>query len=136
MSPAVNRRWFWAAVLVTAAKLWLTGGQVIYAIGPAFHDDKLFARLAAHVLNGEWLGPYDQFTLAKGPMFPVFLAGAFWIGLPLILTQQLVYAGACAAVTCTRGARPRARPRRSDGSQKCRFSQQPARRVAIRCAGA
>jgi hypothetical protein len=100
MPPAsVNRGWFWAAVALTALKLWLTSGQTVYAIGPAFHDDKLFAGLAAHLINGDWLGPYDQFTLAKGPMFPAFLAGVFWLGLPLLLVQQLFYAGACAVVT-------------------------------------
>ncbi len=100
MSPAVSRRtWFWTAVALTAAKLWLTNGQTIYAIGAAIHDDKLFALQAAHILNGNWLGPYNQFTLAKGPFFPLFLAGVFWIGLPLILVQQLVYAAASVAVT-------------------------------------
>jgi hypothetical protein len=97
--PASHRRWLWAAFALTAVKLWLTGGQTVYAIGPAFHDDKLFVTLAAHILDGRWLGPYDQFTLAKGPMFPLFLAAVFWIGLPLMLVQQLLYAGACAAVT-------------------------------------
>ena len=105
MSPAASSRaWFWTAVALTAAKLWLTSGQTIYAIGAAIHDDKLFALQAAHILNGDWLGPYNQFTLAKGPMFPLFLAGVFWLGLPLILVQQLVYTGASLAVT--RALRP------------------------------
>lgn len=94
-----SRGWLLAAVVLTAGKLWLTGGQTIFAIGPAFHDDRLFADLAAHLINGDWLGPYNQFTLAKGPMFPLFIAAVFWIGLPLMLAQQLLYATACAAVT-------------------------------------
>jgi len=93
------RGWLLAAVLLTACKLWLTSGQTIFAIGPAFHDDRLFANLAAHLINGDWLGPYNHYTLAKGPMLPLFIAGAFWIGLPLMLAQQLFYAAACAAVT-------------------------------------
>jgi drug/metabolite transporter superfamily protein YnfA len=101
---AINRCWFWAAVVLTATKLWLTDGQTIYAIGPALHDDQLFVSLAAHILNGDWLGPYNQFTLAKGPIFPLFIAGVFWLGLPLILAQQLFYAGACALVA--RALRP------------------------------
>lgn len=94
-----SRGWLLAAVVLTAGKLWLTSGQTIFAIGPAFHDDRLFADLAAHLINGDWLGPYNQFTLAKGPMFPLFIAAMFWIGLPLMLAQQLLYATACVAVT-------------------------------------
>lgn len=100
MPPApASRRWLWAAIALTAAKLWLTGSQTIHAIGPALHDDRLFVRLAARLLDGQWLGPYDQFTLAKGPLFPLFIAGVFQLGLPLLLAQQTLYAGACAAVT-------------------------------------
>jgi hypothetical protein len=99
-----NRWWFWAAVALTAAKLWLTGGQTIYAIGSAIHDDKLFAQLAGHLVKGEWLGPYNQFTLAKGPLFPLFVAAVFWTGLPLLLAQQALYAAACALFT--RSLRP------------------------------
>ena len=94
-----NRWWLGAALVLTALKLWLTTGQTVFAIGPAFHDDKLFINQAAQILHGDWLGPYNQFTLAKGPLFPLFLAGVFWVGLPLLLVQQLLYAAASAALT-------------------------------------
>ena len=100
--------WLWGAVALTAAKLWLTSGQTLFAIGPAIHDDRLFVELAGHLVRGEWLGPYNQYTLAKGPMFSLFIAAMFWLGLPLMLAQQLLYAGACAAVT--RALAPWVRP--------------------------
>ena len=96
--------WFWAALALVAVKIWLTTGQTIYAIGPAFHDDRLFVDLATRLIHGEWLGPYNQFTLAKGPFFPVFIAVVFWLRLPLIFAQQLIYASACGLVT--RSLRP------------------------------
>lgn len=100
MAPhTAHRGWLGAALVLTALKLWLTSGQTIFAIGPALHDDRLFVELAARVLEGDWLGPYNQFTLAKGPMFPVFIAAVFWLGLPLLLAQQALYAGACAILT-------------------------------------
>ena len=103
-APASARVWFWAAVALTLLKLWLTRSLDVYALGGADHDDALFVRLAQHLVRGEWLGPYDQLTLAKGPAYPVFIAAAFWAGLPLFLAQQLLYAGACAALV--RAVRP------------------------------
>ncbi len=99
-APASARVWFWAAVALTLLKLWLTRGLDVYALGNADHDDALFVRLAQHLVRGEWLGPYDQLTLAKGPAYSIFIAAAFWSGLPLFLAQQLLYAGACAALVC------------------------------------
>jgi hypothetical protein len=98
------RAWFWAAVALTLLKLWLTRGLEVYALGGATHDDALFVQLAQHLVRGEWLGAYDQFTLAKGPAYSLFIAAAFWAGLPLFLAQQLLYAGASAALV--RAVRP------------------------------
>ncbi|HEY4302745.1 MAG TPA: hypothetical protein VGM73_17885, partial [Candidatus Didemnitutus sp.] len=98
MTTSRHRLWFWPAlaVVMTAAKLWLTRAQPIYAIGPAVHDDRLFLDLAGHILNGDWLGPYNQLTLAKGPFFPIWVALVFLTGIPLGLAQQGAYAAACA----------------------------------------
>ncbi len=96
MIAAVRRHgWLWAGVLLTLAKLWLTRGQPICAIGSATHDDQLFIRLAESIARSEWLGPYDQLTLAKGPFYSVWIALTFLLGLPLGFAQQLLYAAAC-----------------------------------------
>jgi len=92
------RWWIWAAIALTVAKLWLTRGQAVFAIGTATHDDRLFINLANALVGGGWLGPYDQLTLAKGAFYPLWIAGVFLLGLPLGFAQQLAYAGACAAV--------------------------------------
>lgn len=88
--------WLWAAVALTLLKLALVRAQPVLALGQAIHDDKLFIELAAHLVRGEWLGPYTEMTLAKGPLYSLFLAANFHLGLPLGLTQQLLYVGACA----------------------------------------
>jgi hypothetical protein len=93
--PSV-RRWFWAGVVLTLVKLWLVRGQDIYAIGPADHDDRLFLQLADHLTRGDWLGPYNQLTLAKGPFYPLWIAFVWQLGLPLFFAQHVLYAGACA----------------------------------------
>lgn len=99
--PSFNasQLWFGAALFLVAAKLWLVSGQTVYAIGGSIHDDKLFVSLAEHLIYGRWLGPYDQFTLAKGPLYSFFIAANFWLGLPILISQQLLYIGACVALT-------------------------------------
>ncbi|AOS44948.1 hypothetical protein Verru16b_02017 [Lacunisphaera limnophila] len=98
MTPALrNRLWLAAALTLTAAKLWLSRGPGVYAIGSAGHDDRLFLELARHLVAGEWLGPYHELTLAKGPFYPLFIAASFLIGLPLFLAQHAFYAAACGA---------------------------------------
>jgi len=87
--------WVLGAVVLTLVKLWFTSGQPLYAIGGATHDDALFVRLADSILSGAWLGSYDCLTLAKGPFYSMWMAGVFFVGLPLTLVQQLVYVGAC-----------------------------------------
>ena len=100
----ISPRWFWAGVLLTLVKLWLVRGQAVYAIGPADHDDRLFLQLAEHLTRGEWLGPYNQLTLAKGPFYSCWIAGVSWLGWPLFFSQHLLYAAACAAFV--RAGRP------------------------------
>lgn len=96
-TPALSaRRWLWAAAIVTLFKLWLTRGQDVYALGYAAHDDVLFLRLAENIRHGAWLGPYDQLTLAKGPMYSIWIAALALLHIPLYFANQLLYAGACA----------------------------------------
>lgn len=99
-----SRLWFWAALALTAAKLWLTDAQPITGMGHFVHDDALFLSLGESILHGNWLGAYNNLTLAKGPFFPLMIAATRVVGIPLFLAQQLLYAGACAALV--RACRP------------------------------
>lgn len=87
--------WLWIAVSLAFLKLVLVRAQPIYAIGNAAHDERLFLQLAQHIVNGEWLGAYNELTLAKGPVYSVFVAANHLVGLPLGLTQHLLYLAAC-----------------------------------------
>jgi hypothetical protein len=103
-STRSGRWWFAAAIALTIAKLWLTAAQPVFAIGPSGYDDARFLKLAESVRHGDWLGTYDHLTLAKGPFYSLWIA--FWhlFGVPLFLSQHLLYAGACAALV--RACRP------------------------------
>ena len=75
-----------------AAYVWLLGNIPYIALASAVHDDTLFVHLASYILRGQWLGPYDNLTLAKGPFFPLWIAGAWVLHLPLLASEALLYA--------------------------------------------
>ena len=62
----------------------------------AGYDDNLFVSLGRYLSEGDWLGPFSQFTLMKGPGYPAFLALNNWLGIPVSLGQALFH---CFAVT-------------------------------------
>jgi hypothetical protein len=84
------------ALILVALKLWLVAAQPVVAHANASFDDRLYLALAEQVLKGNWLGPYSQFTLMKGPMYSLFIAGTFLSGLPLPIAQHLLYLFGCA----------------------------------------
>lgn len=98
-------RWcLWLGLAITGFKLWLTRAQPIYAISGTALDDQLFLTLAESIVRGDWLGAYNNATLAKGCGYSLWIAATFWLGIPLGLAQQALYAAACAAIV--RALRP------------------------------
>ena len=89
-----NRSFLLGCALISILKLWLLGPQEILSRSSP-HDDTLFVGLALNILEGEWLGSYNQFTLMKGSGYPLFIAASNLFGIPLILSQELLYLGAC-----------------------------------------
>lgn len=74
-----------------AGKLWLVNAHSLMAtITP--HDDLLFISQAHDILSGKWLGEYNQLTLIKGQFYPLFIAFSYYLNIPLLAAQQLLYA--------------------------------------------
>ena len=73
------------------------------------YDDALFTDLAWHLVQGDWLGPYDDLTIAKGPGYPLFIAGVYQVHLPLKLVEHVVHllAAGTMAGAATRVSRSR-----------------------------
>ncbi len=86
-----------AYAALAAISLWLRSGFPIMGLGGAGADDALFVRQAAFLAQGRWLGPYDNLTLAKGPVYPMFIAASSFLATPLKLAEHLVYL----AVSCS-----------------------------------
>lgn len=83
-------------ILATYLKIWLSDVYLLRAIY-APHDDLHFVTLASHILNGNWLGSYDeytQYTLMKGFFYPLWIALSNFFGVPLLTGQHLLYSAA------------------------------------------
>lgn len=88
--------WIFVGALLALLAAWIQSVLPLTAIGDARADDALYMRLAASAARGEWLGPYDESTLSKGPFFPLFVAAAFRAGVPLFSAERTLYVVACA----------------------------------------
>lgn len=87
------RALFW---ILPILKLWLVHDHLLGALAGARIDDRVFINLAQHLLAGDWLGPYDRFTLIKGPFYPMGIAAMYYLGIPLLLSHHMLEIAACA----------------------------------------
>ena len=94
-----SRPWLAVVVLLVliAVKQWLAADVGVTVNGNAGHDDALFVQQAHSLMEGHWLGSYNELTLAKGPAYSIFLAAVGRVGCPLRQAQTLLYALACVA---------------------------------------
>ena len=94
--PFVRRSAALIALFLALVRLRIGAIQSITALGTAVHDDALFLRLAGNIASGQWLGKYDEFTLAKGPFYSIWIATCFTYGVPLLFGEHLLYVASCA----------------------------------------
>ena len=62
----------------------------INIIAGAPHDDTLFYSLGKNLSDLNWLGDYNNLTLIKGPIFPLFLSISMKLGIPLRLWETFL----------------------------------------------
>jgi len=89
----------WTATVASLISLWIRSGIPLIAVPDAYHDDAFFARTANYLLAGQWLGPYDKMTLAKGMFYPLFVAAASAASIPVKIAEQLAYLSAAGIVS-------------------------------------
>mgnify|MGYP001806118284 CR=1 FL=1 len=94
-TPGLWRVWApWLAMLLLGLiSLWLHQSLPVVVQGDNWWDDRLFVELARNITRGNWLGNYGQQTLSKGPIYPVFIAASFYLGIPLKMAEQMLYLG-------------------------------------------
>lgn len=92
-----DRKTVWFVTVMAVLYLALAMHAPLAVRGDWVHDDGLFMQLAVDLSNGNWLGAYDNRTLAKGPGYAIFLALGFVLGLPVSLSHALLHVAACLA---------------------------------------
>src|SRR5258708_12498558 len=83
-----SKGYYVVLLLIAAFSIWIRTGFPVFAMPYMLHDDDLFIRLARYLEAGQWLGPYDNLTLAKGMFYPFFIVIAFWTSVPLKIAEQ------------------------------------------------
>lgn len=101
MKPANAIRGY--LVFAALVSLWFRAEFPIFALMAPL-DDFLFIKLAGKIGMGEWLGPYDHTMLAKGIGYSVFILFNKLTGLPLKISEHLLYL-ACGWFAATTVAR-------------------------------
>ena len=81
-------------IILISLRIWLiTGIPMVFSYAP--HDDLYFAKAADYILHGQWMGPYGNMTLIKGPFYSFFMIFSFFTGLPLLFNETMFYITAC-----------------------------------------
>ena len=78
-------------VISTAISLFVIADSPLPARADLPTDDGLFIRLAGSLRARDWLGSFDQLTLAKGPAYPAVIALADAMSIQLKVAEQLLY---------------------------------------------
>jgi hypothetical protein len=104
LGSVARARWAAAWIGLLAVKLWLVDGQRLTAYGTLTIDDRWYVTRAAFLSKGNWLGPFDGYTLIKQPGYPMFIAAMHALRMPLLLSHHLLYAAAALVVVLAFGS--------------------------------
>jgi len=88
--PGKRHRWLLICVASIGLSLFLQWDGQVLVIG-GNHDSLKYLAMAETLLNGNWLGEYDQMTLIRLPIYSTFLALNGKMEWPLQRAQVLLY---------------------------------------------
>ncbi|NCB92980.1 MAG: hypothetical protein EOM40_10550 [Clostridia bacterium] len=90
-TPKLQKIFWGLLIILTLFRIFLFQSIPLDAMANTPHDDLLLLTHAQSLLNGEWLGAYNNRTLVKGISFPVFVAVCKWLCIPYALGLALFY---------------------------------------------
>jgi hypothetical protein len=96
--PSLAATIAWTVAVVASVLSVMLRAGMPFTIGGGAVDDLLYLRTATYLARGQWLGPFDQYTLVKGPAYPAFVAAMYRSGVPLQVGEQLTHLLAAAAI--------------------------------------
>src|SRR5436190_24057108 len=80
-SDSAGFNFFVVCLIFACIKIWLISGEELIA-REAWLDQAWFIKSAQNILSLHWLGPYDKFTLARQPGYPLWIVFAHLIHIP------------------------------------------------------
>ena len=84
------------AIVLTVARILLAMKIPLHIQAAATYDDRMLVNYSANILSGKWLGEFNQFSLAKGASYSIFLAVNYLLGLAYSFSLIALYVGAVA----------------------------------------
>jgi hypothetical protein len=78
-------------VALSIFRVWLIKDREIVAITPTPHDMQLYITNAQSLVQGMWFGSYNERIIARGPIFPILIAGAYLFHIPLGIANTICY---------------------------------------------
>jgi len=92
ISSIVKNKWWEIVIFVLAViKIMLLSGLTLHTNGTSPHDNMLFINYAKSILESNWLGEYNEYTLIKGPVYSLFLALCNLLNLPYLTGLGVLY---------------------------------------------
>jgi hypothetical protein len=90
----LRAHFFWAITLLIVLVKLVIVADLPLAITYGPHDDSIYVQRALSLISGDGFGTYDSRVLVKYPGISLWLAGARLLGLPFLLSVNLVYLAA------------------------------------------
>ena len=82
-------------VLISIIRFYIVSPLPLSGYPKQVYDDALMVKLSKSIIEGHWLGTYDNNTLVKGVGFPAFLAILKFLNIPYLFGMNILYILAC-----------------------------------------
>ncbi len=79
------------SIVLTIVRIAIFEKIPLWSLYPAPHDDTLLQNYAVSILNGEWLGKYNQYTLLKGISYSIWMVVCSKIHISYSLGLAILY---------------------------------------------